>query len=104
MLLEDVKGVMKENNVDDVDYVTHCRGRCSWDEFEKLMEFFDGDYSNYDKLDSSVSIVGKSGWWITYDINYSDEYYSQWTFHKVPQPGSYCIPPPTLEDFINKYT
>lgn len=32
---------------DDMLFVEHRRGHCSWDEFKTCMENYDGDYTNY---------------------------------------------------------
>jgi hypothetical protein len=84
---------------DDVLFVQHSRGHCTWEEFRLTMESHDGDYTNYDKSQHEFAIVGDS-WKITFRHNYNDEVYSRWTHTSIKPTGDHVIP--TVDEFIEK--
>ena len=99
---KDAVATMQQNDVkpEDVEFVRHECGHCSWEDFARVMQRHDGDYNNYDKSRGEFAIVGKD-WILEHLVNYEDECYSFWHFASLKRPER--LSNPIIDDFIQFY-
>ena len=86
---------------DDVIFVQHHRGHCTWEEFRLTMESHDGDFTDNDMSWSVFAIVGDS-WKIQFMHDFNDHLYSRWRHTSIKPKGDHVIPT-TVDDFIERY-
>lgn len=90
-LLSDLVGFLKENGKapNDVRFVKHERGCCSFEELTDVIKDFNGNYVMYHY---PLFIVVGDTWSAEFYTNYTDESYSCWQYHENPAKGESVRP------------
>ena len=86
---------------DDIEYVNHDGGHCTWDAFcVSVHKIEAADFNVYYIHPTSMfQVVGK-GWLLHFNHNWQDEHYSDWRFVEFSRHADNVVPTKESDLFV----